>query len=689
MKKYFIYTLLAAFVGLTATAQIDRSKIPASGPTPEVNLGKAKEFKLKNGLTVLVVNDAKLPSVNWSLNLNNPPVFEGEKAGVQSLTGALMGKGTQKTSKDEYNEKVDFLGANINVSLNGGFGFCLSKYKDEVFSLFAEAALMPKFTQEELDFEKEQLIEGIRSGESSAEAIASNVRGALFYGKNHAAGEIVTKETVEKVTLEDVKAFYKERFKPSNGYILFTGDITEKEAKTLLKTYFSDWEKGSVATPEYPSFEDVSTTEVNFVDVPNAVQTELAVMSVSPLKMSDEDYHAAIVANYILGGAFGSYLNMNLREKNGYTYGARSSLGTGRYYNSSFRATTKVRNEVTDSAVVETLKEIKRIQTDPVDTEVLANAKAKFLGNFILQSEDKAVSARRALTIKTNNLDKDFYKNFIANINKVTVDDVKRVANKYFNDDKARVVLVGKAADVLENVEKIEWNGKKLPVKFFDKEANATDRPELSVMPEGVDVKSILNKYLSVVGAKDNMSSINSIITQYEATTPMGNLVQEEKRIDGKTAQSMSMGGNKMMTMIMTQESATANNKPLPENMTNDMKPYAGLFMEINLLNSDIAKLLGIEQVDGKDAYVVSVSGEVVSWTLYYDVESGLKVKEIQTTSMQGRSQTQEALLKDYNEYNGIKFPETRSATMMGQSVEFKLKEVKINEGITDADFGN
>ncbi|BAO75391.1 peptidase M16, C-terminal precursor [Winogradskyella sp. PG-2] len=677
--------LVASFV---VTAQIDRSKIPASGPTPEVNLGEATEFTLKNGLTVLVVTDSKLPSVNWSLNLNNPPVFEGDKAGVQSLTSALMGKETQRTSKDDFSEKVDFLGANVNVSPNGGFGFCLSKYKEEVFSLFAEAALEPKFTQKELDFEKDQLIEGIKSGENSAAAIAGNVRSALLYGKNHAAGEIVTKETVKNVNLEDVQKFYDSRFKPSKAYILFSGDITAKEAKKLLKKYMGKWESGSVATPDYPSFSDVSTTEINFVDVPNAVQTELAVMSVSPLKMNDKDYHGALVTNYILGGAFGSYLNMNLREANGYTYGARSSLGTGRYYNSSFRATTKVRNEVTDSAVVETLKEIKRIKTEPVDAEKLETAKAKFLGNFILESEDKAVALRRALNIKINNLPKDFYKNYIANIDAVSVEDINKIANKYLDDDKMRIVLVGKAADVLENVEKIEWNGNKLPVKFFDKEANGAERPELSVsLPEGVTLKTILNKYLTEVGVKDKMSTLKSVMTQYEATTPMGAVVSEEKRVDGKTARSIYMGGNKMMSMIMKQDGATANKQPLPENMTNDMKANAGLFMEINLVDSDLAKITGIEKIDGRDAYVIEVGGEVVSFLLYYDVETGLKVKEVQTTSMGGQTQSEEALLKDYKEFNGLKFPETRDATMMGQSVVFKLKEVKINEGVTDADF--
>ncbi|MCA0131132.1 M16 family metallopeptidase [Winogradskyella alexanderae] len=687
MKKHFIYTFVALFMGLSATAQIDRTKIPESGPTPEVNLREAKEFTLKNGLTVLVATDTKFPVVNWSLNLNNPPVYEGEKAGVQSLTGALLGKETQKSTKDEFAEKVDFLGASVNINPNGGFGYCLAKYKDQVFELFAEAALQPKFTQEELDFEKEQLIEGIKSGENSAAAIASNVRSALMYGKNHAAGEIVTEETVNNVTLEDVKQFYNQRFKPSNGYMLFSGDITVKDAKKLLKTYMKDWSEGSVETPEYPSFEDVPTTEINFVDVPNAVQTELAVMSVSPLKMTDEDYYAALVANYILGGAFGSYLNMNLREQNGYTYGARSSLGTGRWYNSSFRATTKVRNEVTDSAVVETLKEIKRIKTEPVDPEMLANAKAKFLGNFILQSEDKTVAARRALTIKTNKLPEDFYKNYIANIDAVTVEDVQRVANKYFTDENARIVLVGKAADVLENVEKIEWNGKKLPIKFFDKEANPAERPETAVLPEGLTAEMVLNNYFKAIGGKEAIDNTTSLILKYEASAMGNTIISEEKKIDGKASQVLSMGGNPMMTVIMTKDQVTMNKNPLPENMASDMQMLAGLLPELNMLESDKVKLSGIEAIDGKDAYKIDVAGDVISLSYYYDVETGLKVKEVQNTNMQGRSQSQETFLKDYQAYEGLKFPNIRSGSQMGQVIEFKLIEVKINEGVSEADF--
>ena len=694
MKKYILYTFLAVMTGFSATAQIDRSKIPASGPTPEVNLRAAKEFKLDNGLTVLVATDTKLPSVNWSLNLNNPPFYEGEKAGVQALTSALMGKETQLTSKDDFSEKVDFLGASINVSPNGGFGFCLSKYKEEVFSLFAEAALQPKFTEKELEFEKEQLIENIKSGENSAAAIASNVRGALFYGKDHAAGEIVTKETVENVTLEDVKNFYEKRFKPSNGYIVFSGDITVKDVKGLLNEYFSNWEKGKVETPEYPSFSDVSTTEVNFVDVPNAVQTELAVMSVSPLKMNDEDYHAALVANYILGGAFGSYLNMNLREANGYTYGARSSLGTGKYYNSAFTAATKVRNEVTDSAVVETLKEIKRIRTEYVDDEVLENAKAKFLGSFILESEDKAVAARRALNIKTNNLPEDFYKNYIANINAVTKEDVKRVANKYFDDGQARIVLVGKAEDVLENVEKIEWNGKKLPVKFYDKEANVAKRPENKSLPADLTAEKVVRSYVEAIGGKDNLEEINSLVTMANVTiqgAPFKPTAVIKQMSPNKFSMEMMVEG---MGTVMKQnfdgetgyQEQQGRKIPMDEATISARKLEKGLFPEL-YMDKDNISLESISSVDGTDAYKVKVTKGDKDTFKYYDAETNLLIRTEETIEAGGQTMSNITDFSDYKEVNGVMMPHKWKIANGPQVIELDVTEIKVNEGVTEADF--
>ena len=692
MKKYILHTLIAVLIGFSANAQIDRSQIPSSGPTPEVNLRDAKEFKLKNGLTVLVATDTKFPVVSWSLNLNNPPVFEGNKAGVQSLTGALLGKETLKSTKDEFAEKVDFLGASVSVNPNGGFGYCLTKYQEDVFSLFAEAAFKTKFTQEELDFEKEQLIEGIKSGENSAAAIAGNVRGAVFYGKNHAAGEIVTEETINNVSLEDVKQFYSDRFKPSNGFMLFTGDITVKEVKKLLKKYMKGWKSGSVTIPEYPSFEDVSTTEINFVDVPNAVQTELAVMSVSKLKMTDKDYHACLVANYILGGAFGSYLNMNLREKNGYTYGVRSSLGTARWYNSSFRVTTKVRNSVTDSAVVEILKEIKRIKAEPVDNELLVNAKAKFLGNFILQSEDKAVAARRALSIKTNKLPEDFYKNYIANIDAVTIEDVQRVSKKYFSDDNVRVVLVGKGSDVVENLEKIKWNGKKLPIKFFDKDANSVEKPVFSKpIPAGVTSLTVMESYITAIGGLEAVNAISSVNIAANVNIegmPFKPTAAIKTMSPNMSSMEMSIAG--MGTVMKQKYNGTTGyseqqgmKAPMSENELSEKAKEKGLFPETYLDASSIS-LVSLITIEGADVYKLMIEKDSFR---YYDANSGLLVRTEKTKEAQGQKVTSIEDLSDYREVNGVLFPYEQKITSGPQIIGLSATEVIVNEGVSAEDF--
>ena len=685
MKKYILYTLALVFTGLTANAQIDRTKMPASGPTPEVNLGDADEFTLKNGLTVLVVNDTKLPSVTFNLNLNNPTALEGDKAGVQSLTGALLGKETMKTSKDDFSEQVDFLGARVSVRPNGGFGFCLSKYKEEVFSLFAEAALSPKFTQKELDFEKEQLLENIKNGENSAAAIAGNVRSALAYGLNHAAGEIVSEETINNVTLADIEAFYKSRFKPSNGYMVFTGDITTKEAKKLLKKYMGDWDAGKVMTPTYPATSDVAMTEINFVDVPNAVQTELAIMNMVPLKMKDKDYHAALITNYIFGGGFGSYLNMNLREANGYTYGARSSIRTGRDYDATFMATTKVRNAVTDSAVVESLKEMKRIRTTTVDAETLKNAKAKYLGSFILESEDKAVVASRTISVKTNDLPADFYKNYIANINAVTQDDVQRIANKYFKIDQARIVLVGKASDVLEGVENIMWEGKKIPVKYFDKDANPTKKPSTVAIPAGVTTQTIMDSYIMAIGGRAAAEKVKSLAFVAEAEMQgMKFQLDSKNTAKGQSSTTLSMGGNPMQkTIFNVKEGYTLARGQKTPNTPEQNKAAMQNAMPFPELQANEMTIEGIESINGKNAYVL-VNGDARS---YYDMETGLKLKSTITMTQGEQTMTMGTTYNDYKTVSGVQVPHAVAMAMGPQELKFVLIKAMVNEGVTDADF--
>src|SRR5690606_10220229 len=317
----------------------------------------------------------------------------------------------------------EFYGANVSLHIGGGYASSLKKYFPRVLELMAQGAIDPLFTQEEFDKEKDKQIEGLKAADKNVPAIAGRVRNVLAYGKNHPNGEFVTEETLKNISLADVKKHYGNFFSPNNAYLVIMGDIKFNEAKKLVEKYFKGWKKGNSPKIEYTDPKDVQYTQINFVDMPNAVQSEIALININKLKMTDKDYFAVLLANQILGGDFNSYLNMNLREAHGWTYGARSSIGATRYI-STFRAASSVRNSVTDSAVVEFLKEIKRIRTEKVDEKMLADTKAGYIGQFVMDIEKPQTVARLALNSILYKLPDNFYQNYIANVNAVTTDDI-------------------------------------------------------------------------------------------------------------------------------------------------------------------------------------------------------------------------------------------------------------------------
>ena len=203
MKK-IILSFIALIFTLSINAQLDRSVMPVGGPSPKIKLDKPKEFKLKNGIRVLVVENHKLPRINYSLRFDRKPVVEGEKTGVISLLGSMLGNGTTSIPKDDFNEEVDFLGAGINVGFGSGFAFTLTKNNERVLELFSDAVINPLLTEEEFEKEKDKLIEGLKSQKKDIDAISGRVGDALSYGKTHAYGEFISEQTIDNIKFEDI-----------------------------------------------------------------------------------------------------------------------------------------------------------------------------------------------------------------------------------------------------------------------------------------------------------------------------------------------------------------------------------------------------------------------------------------------------------------------------------------------------
>jgi zinc protease len=672
-----ISILLTLFL-VTGIMQAQNRPQPKPGAAPMVQIKKPQSFVLKNGLKVMVVENHKLPRVSFNLSLDNPPFAEGNKKGVDDLTSSLLGNGSKKTPKDAFNEEIDFLGANINFSSQGAAASTLSKYSGRVLELLAEGALSPIFTQEEFDKDKAKMIEGLKANEKSAEAISGRVVDVLAFGKNHPSGEYLTEETLKNVTLADVQSNYTARFVPENAYLVIIGDVKFKETKAAVEKLFGAWEKKTITKIDYTANPNVNQLQINLIDVPNAVQSVISLVNTLTLKMNDPDFFPAVIANQILGGDFNSYLNMNLREKHAWTYGANSSIGSGKYV-TKFVATSAVRNSVTDSAVVEFIKEIKKIRTEKVSEEVLKNVKAGYIGRFVMNVQKPQAVARYALNIETEQLPADFYEKYIQTINAVTADDVHRVANKYFLLDNTRIVVVGKASDVTVGLEKL-----KLPLYFFDKYGNPVEKPVAKKdIPTGVTAKSVLENYIKAIGGKEALQKVKSIVTTASGSV-QGTTVEMTSKItsDKKLSVEMKAGGMTMMKRVLGDKSGYAiqqgQRKDLSIEEFKEKKADMNPFDELPLLDKASIKLAGIESINGTDAYVIK-DGQS---TLYYDTLNFFKIAESKT-SERG---TQTTYFNDYKEVKGIKFPHT---TIMNIGIELQLttSSIQINEGVTGADF--
>ncbi|WP_244199257.1 insulinase family protein [Flavobacterium psychrolimnae] len=681
MKKSI---LILSSLFLTVIMQGQIIPQPKPGVAPTIKIGKPVTFELKNGLKVMVVENHKLPRVAFSLTLDNDPYAEGDKKGVADMTSTLIGSGTTKISKAAFNEEVDFLGANINFSSNGASASALSKYSGRVLELMADGALNPNFTQEEFDKEKTKLIEGLKANEKSVSAVAARVVDVLTYGKNHPAGEYVSEATLKNVTLADVKANYNTYFVPSNAYLIIVGDVKFSETKKMVEKLFGSWKKASAPSISFSDPKDVPATQINFIDMPNAVQSEVAVVNMSNLKMTDPDYFAVLVANQILGGDFNSYINMNLREAHGWTYGARTSIyGDKRV--STFNASTQVRNAVTDSTVVEIFKEFKKIRTEKVTDEMLASVKAGYIGRFVMQIEKPQTVAGYALRIQTQSLPADFYENYIKNISAVTADDILRVANKYFLADNSRIIIVGKAADVAPSLEKL-----KFPVLYFDKYGNPTTKPEFKKsVPAGVTAKSVIDNYIKAIGGEKAALEVKTIAMTGTTTIPQApSPLNFTSKIDakGKLMVELAMGTMSLMKQVVNEKGAYVMQQGQRQNiegtMLTDMRAAATPFEELSLSKKQGLTLETIESINGKDAYAVK-NGKT---TLYYDVVSGLKLAESKVVEQGGQSITQTTNYADYKEVKGVKVP-FNIIQNVGFELDIKMSDVKINEGVSDADF--
>ena len=683
MKRIYLSLLVSLLCTCSLVAQ--NQTPPPPGPAPAIEIGNAESFQLKNGLKVFVVENHKLPVVSMSLVLDNDPIKQGDKNGYVDIAGTMMRTGTKTRSKEKLDEEIDFIGASMVPSATGFSASALKKHLPKLLELASDVVQNPNFTQEELDKIKKQTLSGLAASKENPNVIQGFVRNALLYGKDHPFGEVPTEQTINNITLADIQGYYNGYYKPNVGYLAIVGDISLKEAKSLAKKYFAGWKKGDVKRNTLPTTQPVAGTRVAIVDRPAAVQSVLSVANVADLKPGSEDAITSRVMNSLLGGNF-SRLTLNLREKHGYTYGAYSELSASKYIG-EFLASTNVRNAVTDSAVKEILFELNRLHTEKVSADELQKTKNIVTGEFARSLEDPNTVALFAINTARYNLPKEYYRDYLKKVAAVTPEAIQQAAQKYITPDKAFIVVVGNADQIEDRLRPFDKDG---TLEYYNATADKAERTTLA-LPAGATSDKVLETYISALGGRANLEKVKDL-TIKSTITSSGAALTYTQYFKGpdKMVQSIKVGDLEIQKTIINGNKG----KVISQNQTKTMSPAEVQEQKIQYgLNSVLRyNALGVkkdlstlERIEGRRAYRLELtlpSGQQLYQ--YYDLETGLKIREVVITATELGNATQVTEIKDYRDVNGLKIPHLTQLRAGNQIISTTVQSVEVNKNLKD-----
>ena len=449
MRHLTIAVLLLFSTGLGAQAP-DRNRPPAPGPVPALKLPPIEKRQLGNGLNVWIVEQHEVPVASITLLVPTAGSTQDPQGqyGAANLTAAMLVEGAGMRSSLEIADAVDFLGA----SLTAGSGVDSSAVRlrapvaklAEALPIMADVALRPTFPPAELERLRKERLTTLLQSRDSPETIVGLAFSRIVYGPSHRYGTAFmgTESTIKAFTPEMLRTFYQSTYRPDTSTIIVVGDVRAATIVPMLETHFGQW-RGTTAVPtrQAPPAPPARTRrEVYLVDKPGAPQTQIRIGNVGVAR-STPDFFPIQVMNTILGGAFTSRLNLNLREKHGYTYGAQSyfdmRLGPGPFF-----AVAGVQTDKTAESLTEFFNEINGM-LNPVPADELARAKNYVALRFPSGFETNDDISRRLEDMLLYRLPDSYFSQYVGSIQAVTAADVQRVAKQYLQPDRVAVVVVG------------------------------------------------------------------------------------------------------------------------------------------------------------------------------------------------------------------------------------------------------
>lgn len=437
---------------------IDRAGPPAPGPLRPFHFPEVEHLRLSNGIPLLVASLHRLPVVTVSVLLRAGGVHEErESAGLATLTGTLLESGAGDRSAGEIAEALEGLGVQVETGTSWDVTHLdlttLSARLGAATEVMVDLIRRPTFPPEEVERLRGEQLAGILQRRADPRSLANEMAARFIFSDATPFSRSLSgsAETVQDLSRADVAAFHAERFSPAAAAILVAGDITAEAARELAEQGFGDWTGGAAPTAAVDVRPRSTRREIVIVDRPGSVQSEVRVGQVGVAR-STPDYFPIVVMNTMLGGAFSSRLNLNLRERHGFTYGVSSSF-VMRREPGPFLISTAVQTEVTARAVTEILREVEAIRQEPASGRELDDARNYAAGTFPLRLQTTDGVASRLAELVVHDLPRDYFDSYRERILAVGAEDALRAARDHVDPDSLSIVIVGDAAAIREPLE--------------------------------------------------------------------------------------------------------------------------------------------------------------------------------------------------------------------------------------------
>jgi len=443
-------------------SRIDRNIRPSSSGNPAVTVPALNRSKLKNGIEILSAKNSEVPTTAISFRIKTGHRDEPlDKVGIASLTAGMLNESTTQSSNEELSNRLEKLGSTVTVTSNDNYSTIniksLTENLDATLDIAAERLFMPAFSEEDFKRLKDQTLEGIEIAKKQASATASNVNRYLLFGKQNsfAYPSSGTSKTVNNISLNDVKNYYTNRYSPSITDVIAVSDLSSKELTKKLSV-FANWTGPEVAPTPLKAFPQFDKTRIYLVDKPDAAQSEIRIAKRALPFDATGEYYTAGLMNYVLGGAFNSRINLNLREDKGYSYGAGSRF-SGDIDFGTFFAASAVRADATAASLTEFIKEITRYKNNGITSDELVFTKNSIGQRDARSYETPSQKLNFLSRIKTFNLVDGFVdeqKSILASMTKAEAD---ALAKKHLSIDDMHIVIVGDKAKLMDSLTSFDY----------------------------------------------------------------------------------------------------------------------------------------------------------------------------------------------------------------------------------------